>query len=31
MSEIVFTLAKGKRNRDWLDRQHVFFDEKIQN
>ncbi|MGG2027770.1 hypothetical protein AB1282_18905 [Gottfriedia sp. S16(2024)] len=24
-----FILAKGKKKRDWLDRQHVSFDEKI--
>ncbi len=31
MSAIDFTLAKGKRSRDWIDRQHVLFDEKIQS
>ncbi|MFD4706671.1 hypothetical protein ACFWM3_17635 [Gottfriedia sp. NPDC058432] len=29
MPSLDFILAKGKKKRDWLDRQHVSFDEKI--
>ncbi|MFD0047899.1 hypothetical protein ACFVHQ_00920 [Actinomycetes bacterium NPDC127524] len=31
MSAIDFTLSTGKKRRDYIDRQHVLFDEKIQS